>query len=68
MRLRIADLDTLRQLNITHIINISRDTCKPFENDGITYHQCYIADSVFKAAYIFISSMARLATFRVFAI
>jgi hypothetical protein len=48
----LADLDTLRQLNITHIINISRDTCKPYENEGITYHQCYIADSVSDPAFI----------------
>jgi hypothetical protein len=42
-----TDLDTLRQLNITHVINISRDTCTPFASEGIVYHQCYIADSVF---------------------
>ena len=42
-----TDRETLRQLNITHIINISRDKSAPFSQD-VTYHQCYIADNVRK--------------------
>mmetsp|Transcript_33336 Transcript_33336/g.69812 ORF Transcript_33336/g.69812 Transcript_33336/m.69812 type:complete len:339 (-) Transcript_33336:541-1557(-) len=52
------DLDTLRQLNITHIINISRDNCKPFVSEGITYHQCYIADSVFEPQHFFLTRLS----------
>jgi hypothetical protein len=41
-----ADRETLRQLKISHIINISRDQSSPFAGDGLIYHQCYIADNV----------------------
>ncbi|EKX37365.1 hypothetical protein GUITHDRAFT_116478 [Guillardia theta CCMP2712] len=56
-----ANLETLQRTGITHILNVSRDDSRLFENQ-IVYFNCFVADSVtsdvsqfFDSAYSFIS-------------
>ena len=40
-----ANLETLQRTGITHILNVSRDDSRLFENQ-IVYFNCFVADSV----------------------
>ena len=41
----VSNIETLRQLGVTHILNVSRDSATPFA-DEMVYCSCYVADSV----------------------